>query len=205
VVAYFQHAANEIYRGQEQIYGRQAAIAEDTEQRELRAYLEFRSDRLSVSGDGIHKTSAYFKITNDGQTPAYDVTILSCLVLHDYPLGAVMNMNVQIIPGGNAKVYLAPHSFTNSHATFDGNLTRDQIKDICEGDKYRLYLLGRVDYTDAFKIRRHLRFAGAFGGPEMKASVPELFEANPIKGPNGLIGSGEGDIFEYDPLNNFEY
>jgi hypothetical protein len=180
------------------VYLWQGSIASDTEQRSLRAYVSFKVDKLQISNDPTVPTVAYFTISNDGQTPAYNLSYQLMFGLHKYPLDGVQNWADSIPEGTPIGTYLGPHASTEGHMAMSGTLSQEQIRQL-SGNETRLFLGGTITYADAFQVARHLRVAGFFGGSEMK--TPDLSIQ-----PNGLYtGATEGQDFEYDPKNNFEF
>jgi hypothetical protein len=187
VLAVLQYKSNRIYK-------EQAAIAKDTEQRELRAYLHVNPTRMGVNITGItsHPTEVAFDVINDGQTPAHDVTVRSALVLAPYP--ATFTFDKSSDDRQTRKEYIAAHCSEQSSAKLRGQLSTEQTKQITK-DTLRIYLVGDVQYSDIFNITRHLRFGFSLPGSAVESMIQVgIFPTGPISGQ-----------FEYEPSYNYEY
>ena len=192
-VAKYQHAANKIYRGQETIYQEQAAIASDTEQRELRAYLHASVATVQISGSPSIPTEVRFTVTNDGQTPAHALSIRSALIFDTYPLTDTVVLKHPDKEPPEAKAYLASRSSMDGIAVFAGTITKNQAMEMAANTN-RLYLFGDIAYDDIFNIERHIRFGFSFGGTPAKSALAAKHFP--------LTMTGD---FEWEPHNNYEY
>ena len=187
------------YQDMNRIYQTQADIAQDTEQRELRAYINVTITNLYLATTPNDRNRVDFTVTNDGQTPAHNLSAVSILNIYEYPLRTILT----ILP--NPKSYTSSKFYVPSHATiqescqFNGPFSKDQVNAICKSDQRRLYFFTDVQYTDAFEKIRHLRFCVSFQGAAIQA-IRDAAGNVPKAGPT--IGEGTN---ETEPNNNYEY
>jgi hypothetical protein len=142
---------------------------------QVRAYLSIEPQ---ISGDiEVGKIAkCTIKITNTGQSPAYDVIYLAGSFVDEHPwqerdIDIFTPVPGQIKPGTS----VAAGSYIEAEANTPSELTPDEVRSIMnEGDR-RLYMACIVFYNDVFKKVRHkTRFCG-FLEPV----------GDPIRHPNG--------------------
>jgi hypothetical protein len=134
----------------------QRLLAEDTAERQLRAYVSVES-----GGNGRQRKGYRFDfrpvLTNNGLTPAEDVQILSNVGLapiiipdgFDYSLGAGPNPSVTT---------MGPRQGRTHTAVFHRNLSIAEMRKIVKGE-WGFHVYGTVSYRDIFKNRRLTNFS----------------------------------------------
>jgi hypothetical protein len=186
VLAILQFKANKIYH-------EQASVAQDTEQRQLRAYLhvDATTGAISLTGTSTKPTQMDFAIVNDGQTPAHDVIIRRAIILAAHPANFRLDIptNDEKLPG-----YIPARGTQYSQATLEGKFSDEQIAQLTN-DTIRIYLVGEIEYSDVFNITRHFRFGISIPGDEIKSMVDK-----------GQFPTGEIKTkITYEPGYNYEY
>jgi hypothetical protein len=132
---------------------RQASIAEDTEERQLRAYLTI-SPKVLVVAVG-QKPVVYSDLNNSGQTPAYDIAVEAGVD----PMAAAPEPNWPTC----AAIYAGTRSrlFVGKSMEFDkpsvGPISQAQI-DAVQSGLGNIYFAGRFCYRDAFYKIQHTDF-----------------------------------------------
>lgn len=140
--------------------------AEDTAQRQLRAY-------LSITPAGLEKINPnemfHFRFTclNGGQTPAYSVRYNGILDIIEHPISE--NYPFPALP--RKLPYLAmvpPRTPIGGHLLATNKINKADIVEILtgkgEGEGKRLYIFGQIDYIDAFGKNHWTRFCYSFPG-----------------------------------------
>lgn len=147
---------------------KQREVAIDTERRQLRAYTsmdwypleDFEESKIPRAGA---------KVTILGQTPAYDLSLITHIAALPYPLKG----DVRNIPGpaveSVARTLLAPNQTASNKLGLTYAPNHDQFQ-IMNGAGYRIFVWGEVTYRDAFKIDRRTRFCWSF--PHAEAGKP---------------------------------
>jgi len=145
---------------------RQGAIAEDTEKRQLRAYVA-----VFIS-EGNHENTfqppatpaVHFDVRNSGITPAYETTHLSGVNMCDYPLPKNFNFTTPDPP--TPPTPMTVFSGVNNVGmtiTSKRRLTSDEYQGIANG-KRRVCFWGTVRYADAFNEIHFTNFCNYFYG-----------------------------------------
>jgi hypothetical protein len=135
--------------------GWQAWIAQDTEKRQLRAYVIVKSAEFARDNSGNLKFGRefpggkelliYYTVSNEGVTPAYDVFRQ---ITVEYPFANTLNFNVT---DGTAAYISKEHTFG---PIITRAYTPDEINDISKGGEGGAKLLvfaGRITYKDIFE------------------------------------------------------
>jgi hypothetical protein len=145
-------ATNKLWRAGET----QRNLAEDTAERQLRAYVSIES-----GGNGRQRRGGRFEfkpvITNNGLTPAEDVQILSRVGLvapiipstFDYALLPAPNPSVSTIGPRQSRVH---------NVIYHRILTIAERRRVVKGE-LAFHIYGTVSYTDVFKRRRLTNFS----------------------------------------------
>lgn len=128
-------------------------LAADTREQQLRAYVFIAEGHIEavMTDDGRRFITGHVAFKNHGQTPGYKFTTHATLRIeapsffpdHETEIGGAMSA---IGPNGGAQV----------DRVF-GPISNELFEEIRMGAK-RIFLWGRVDYVDAFKEARHLKF-----------------------------------------------
>jgi hypothetical protein len=147
----------------------QTIAAKNTAQRQLRAYLFLQTTDI-LEGSMLTPPSpartnfpfVHASIKNSGQTPAYE--IISWLQI---AITGPSNENTLVLPLPMQRVSannLGPASMFTKGLWFDRPLTAPEIADIATGAR-AIYAYGRIEYTDAFAVRRFTNFRLKYNGP----------------------------------------
>lgn len=132
--------------------------AEDTAQRQLRAYVTGVPEFM-FSFDEEHVPRARFRIHNSGLTPANDVRHRTDIIALPQPLMLGMTLPIPSGPFSPAFV-LFPHTdfFVTKQrdAVFD-HATISEIRN----NAARIYIYGEIEYVDAFGSKRSTMFCQA--------------------------------------------
>jgi hypothetical protein len=146
--------------------GYQSYISRDTENRQLRAYvnistIEFKAFRL---GEPI---SAEFKIRNFGQTPAYNVRHWASIWVQPYPFPG----HVPFAPdnGSHPSAPLSPSDDVKGVAIYDPVAGKPTILNQAAIDQFKsgtlaAYIVGTIAYDDVFGSHHVTRFCSYSGG-----------------------------------------
>jgi hypothetical protein len=132
--------------------------AENTAERQLRAYVYVRPTELNLTGElgGTIKLKANFRAINGGQTPARRVRIARIIQRLPYHLPPNTRFEEPVIQGPLSMLTLAsgPENFFEgtAEATLSGNIGELESK----GE--RIYVVGIVKYFDVFDIERVTEF-----------------------------------------------
>jgi hypothetical protein len=139
--------------------------AEDTAQRQLRAYISVNPSEISR----ITPTETFhfaFVLLNGGSTPAYSVGQVGELQLTEHPLPE--NFPFPNLPPERKSLTMVPPRIPSiGHLLATSKFTKDEIIEILTGAPEggrRLYIFGHVDYIDAFKKKHWTRFCFSFPG-----------------------------------------
>lgn len=154
----------------------QIAIAADTEHRQLRAYVfaEFVGFGNLTPATPI---DVLLHIRNIGQTPAYNAKSVSGINLLSYPLAPQSHFETTSGPPNSAVVYPSGYIVVTKRA--ERPYTNEEIAEIINGTAKRIYVAGKITYTDIFGVDQWTEFCIALGGPALipgvKQVTPDLF------------------------------
>ena len=127
-------------------------VAEDQERRYLRAYAYVSIAQMShftAKQDGAIQVA----IHTMGQTPAYQVKSWVVADILPYPLSPATDLDKQTDPAMESSVSVIATGSTNyMSAVIAGS--PDHYARAADATAFRLYVFGRVDYTDIF-LRQH--------------------------------------------------
>jgi hypothetical protein len=133
-----------------------AFTSRKTAKQQLRAYVAVRAE--SVSGFGQDTPIGIrFRMTNHGQTPAYDVSHAAAIAILHHPLPPNFQFPAPLIP-------MASRFVLHPRASFDAAIVAStpfnavQIDMATKNEGFRIYLYGTVTYRDAFDERRETTF-----------------------------------------------
>jgi hypothetical protein len=137
--------------------------AELTAERQLRAYVIVTSKGLDEQGEAHERYVHQLEIRNTGQTPAYDVQIVSYTNSLAHPLPPEFHFPTYD-PNQNPSIMTLGAGLRAEQASF-----ADQVLDEAEmmriksaGSGRRLYCYGTVKYHDVFNRQRHTNFCHFF-------------------------------------------
>ena len=130
-------------------------ISQDTEKKQLRAYLAL--DNMQTSGSGT-VINVKFNVENFGQTPAKNCYISGNLAIMPFPLPS---NHVFPIPPTKFKQssIITPRATKPSTVDVHATVTPDEKKEIFStNSERRLYLFGVLNYQDIFNDYHFLKF-----------------------------------------------
>jgi hypothetical protein len=132
--------------------------AEDTAQRQLRAYIV--AGPTGIVFNDLLKDIIVVEITikNTGQTPAREVLVVSRTCVLPYPLEG--SFDFTLISGPDpSKSVLGKDQDILHESTADAVLTGDEMMRVTNPEGgFRVYTYGRVDYRDVFDHPQHTHF-----------------------------------------------
>lgn len=127
---------------------------EATAERQLRAYVLVSKPKLASFGEGS-KPEAIVPFKNFGQTPARKVTAWAGIMFAEAPLSPFPKVDA---PDALSRSTLGPGADLQvTHKEAEKALSRADFNKIVNGDAV-LYVLGRIDYLDAFDKPRFTSF-----------------------------------------------
>jgi hypothetical protein len=149
----------------------QGWVARDTEKRQLRAYVFLESVHVTdtkdkITGDDPNRgLSATIIFKNFGQTPAYNVWHLSSLKVADFPAPStvfVRDPAKRPIPMDT----LGPQGGTQSvvQPSEPDSASGAEGKQQLGSQSRAIYVFGKIDYEDAFGVKRCTRYRFMVGG-----------------------------------------
>jgi hypothetical protein len=145
-------ATNKLWRAGET----QRDLAEDTAERQLRAYVS-----VEAGGSGRQRKGYRFDfrpiVTNNGLTPAEDVQILISIGL--VPPLIPAGFNYELLPAPNpSKSTIGPRQGRASTVIYHRNLTISEMRKVVKGE-LAFHVYGMVSYRDVFKQNRRTNFS----------------------------------------------
>lgn len=145
---------------------RMTGVMQDTAERQLRAYISASPTLINLFNE-TRAAQAGFRIENHGQTPAQNLAISSNVAIFPYPLPP--NFQFPELKGpGESRAVVHPGSHGDGSAFAPAPFTRDQLELICKADQQRLYVFGRITYTDIFGKNRETRFCSGVTSDRMR-------------------------------------
>jgi hypothetical protein len=130
--------------------------AEDTAERQLRAYVHARFTEKTTHVVAGQKITCEMIIENSGQTPAYDVHSNTNICAADFPFSGLPPLTY--VPGAGSRNVIHPRQTFTTTAESDSVLSAEDLRSAMEGTTKRLYLYGEVRYRDIFGEARYTRF-----------------------------------------------
>lgn len=164
--------------GQYRQLRRSVNLAEETAERQLRAYITLKSSQIfGASIDGTIsdpprplaadcRPAAIMIFANTGQTPAYDVEMLGTIGLVNWPLN-IPDLAAFPIPKGRSKTIVGPGETREKWdipAPSFPILTEAHMIGLRQG-KFAIVVFGEVRYKNIFKKQCFLRYRYFTGGP----------------------------------------
>jgi hypothetical protein len=136
--------------------------ARDTSRRQLRAYVGIHGGvaRLVLIQENVMAVDASVDFKNWGQTPGYDFR--TAIHVDVQPVDAIPFTDYsEPIKGTKGQSIIGPDGTANTGRS--KIVTADELTAIGNGSK-TIFVWGRIDYTDAFKIPRHFIYRCAMSG-----------------------------------------
>lgn len=132
-----------------------AFTSRKTAQRQLRAYLAVRAERVYPFGPGI-PLGIRFRMTNHGQTPAYDVSHAADIAILPHPLPPDFKFPAQFPVA--SRFVLHPRASFDAGVAVPRPYTDVEIVQATTNNGFRICLYGIVMYRDAFNKDRETTF-----------------------------------------------
>lgn len=139
--------------------------ARKASERELRAYVMVKLKGASV--DPTKNGHAWVRVHNRGQTPAHDTCVFWAFHINsEKPDRAdIDQLNQQAKCPDDSALLIGP----GEHRAVQGQcnpFTTEEASAV-SADNARLYIVGRVEYVDAFDQKRTTRFCHVYSGPDL--------------------------------------
>jgi len=133
-------------------------LAKDTAQRQLRAYIVARATGISVDDILKDKIVVAITITNTGQTPAHQLSIVSRTRVMEYPLK--LPFNFTLITGADpSRGVLGADQTIESESSAERPLTGDEMMRVQDSEGgFRVYTYGTDKYRDVFGNAHYTNF-----------------------------------------------
>jgi hypothetical protein len=142
----------------------QLVTAQDTEQRQLRAYIF--ATPLDVLNFAPEKTPFWgVQINAIGSTPAYDVKAVTGLAALPFPnpdISAAFAKTLNGVPV--TKNIMFPGTPEIEHNALGFSLSPEQFTALQQSKAYRIYAFGRVTYRDGFGKSHFTEFCFSYNG-----------------------------------------
>jgi hypothetical protein len=153
---------------------RQAEIAEDTEHRQLRAYLYAGFSALTnLIGDKPPEVTVH--VRHGGETPAYRVMVTSHMARLAYPFSG----DITKVPTPTAVGRNMAFCFRECDLVMPlmfALLTGPEREEIQKGETKQLFVWGEATYADTFQVPHYLHFCVSFGGANITRNQYEYCE-----------------------------
>jgi hypothetical protein len=138
---------------------KQTTIAQDTAQRQLRAYVGVDMQGMNYGQQPDGKIVAFYKIFDYGQTPAKDMQIDGSIKILPSDLPNSYRPEYHHFNSAQPNIVIFPgHSFTGniiSETAYSPNEMKAAMA--FRGDQ-KIYLFLRITYKDVFNVERHTFF-----------------------------------------------
>jgi len=141
----------------------QLQTSRDAEIRQIRAYAfptplgikDFESGKAPTGGINVRTM---------GQTPAYKIRGEVGIGGRAYPLRPDEDFTIKTTGKIQNSAFITPTNTFSLKATADGILNQPTIDAINNGETFRLYIWGRVDYEDVFTEPHWFTFCYSYDG-----------------------------------------
>jgi hypothetical protein len=138
-------------------------ISEDTERRQLRAYV-FAIKATMKDFEHGKKPNVRITVRNTGQTPAYRMNIESAIVPREIPLKGPLPTPAQYV----ANFTLGPASEFYPILTASDFLVPELSAQVLR-DNAAYFVYGRINYIDAFGTKRYTDFKLIFDSENLRS------------------------------------
>jgi hypothetical protein len=151
-------------------------LSRTTAERQLRAYIVAGAKSVNINGpEDAVSVSMQIVIKNTGQTPAYDLTVVSKTELLKHPIK--MPFNFTLISGPDpSRAVLGAGETTESESKGEKPFNGDEMMIAAEPEAgARIYTWGSVTYCDVFGHQHYTNFCSSliFDGSEAIAHTSE--------------------------------
>lgn len=150
------------------IGGIQIEISRRNGNRQLRAYLYVSDFQLidaahtdSPGPDTINHPCILLQVANSGETPANDVFHHARLEVRPVAEESLLPI---LIPGNISRSYIARGGVITKTIWLGRQLAPQEVSGIQTGT-HAIYVMGRIDYRDAFKRKRYTTYRLRYVGP----------------------------------------
>jgi hypothetical protein len=150
----------------------QGWVARDVEKRQLRAYMIV--DPIGPKNFVANSApSVGVRVTARGQTPAYNVSVVSSIAVLPYPASEGRRSQEEAQPKETTKTILGQGQWVDSTPTLSYAPNNSQLDVIKASKDYRVYTWGKVNYTDAFDQDWKNRFCYSLDASDASATTFE--------------------------------
>lgn len=167
--------------------------ADDTAQRQLRAYVSVTPKEIISSGKEERFVQVTCALKNHGQTPAREIHYIFEFDIIPNPKPEGFVFSPPTIPI-HADSSLFPQADMSAWFNFNRLLTTEEFARV-EADTLRLHIWGKVFYRTAFGQQRHTEFNASVGGAVFIATIRAV--RRNLQGPGfnwtWEAGHGHGD------------
>jgi hypothetical protein len=91
--------------------------------------------------------------------------------LNQYPLPRIVGFVEPPHPSGMREMVVNAGATEKIEVTGQSSLTKDQVRQITDGSKIRLYVWGTIYYLDVFGVEHHTEVCEVLGGRKMKSGT----------------------------------
>lgn len=133
-------------------------LAEDTAQRQLRAYVLLDHDKIfeNLRFAVGERPTGMLRVKNFGLTPAHNLIVLRRTAIGPWPLPE--DTDFTITPTHEGSQITAPGSVTYWGFGSSGKVVSEEEFTDAKSGKRRFYIFGKILYTDAFKKSHYTNF-----------------------------------------------
>lgn len=141
----------------------QAWIAKDTAKRQLRAYVSVKPvGQFNLIPNVILEQLMVIK--NFGLSPAFNVREDSAIAVLPFPLTVNLNMGPPLHGTQTSKVTIFPTEEFPFTTISPDVLTEENIKEVLDGKRWRLYVIVKLTYDDIFRVNHFTHLCAMYGG-----------------------------------------
>jgi len=148
--------------------GYQALLTRDTARRQLRAYIVVKDNivtgMMQVNAEGSRKISIATVYTNKGQTPAYDVKIITKLKI--LTADEAEKFDFKLRPLADSSITTLGQDESANASVVMEVCPKPDFDEIWAANNKRLFIYGIIEYRDVFGKLRYTRLCDNF--------IPEL-------------------------------
>jgi len=145
----------------------------DAEQRQLRAYMSVEPLPMLSFGENTAPSSGAL-ITVKGQTPAYNVKLITQIAALPYPLSGDIRSTPSPPVGEVTNSMLSPSQSAHGRVALTYSPDPSQFAIIKASKTYRLFVWGEVQYEDAFKAKWLNRFCYSYSTSALNGAEFEM-------------------------------
>jgi hypothetical protein len=152
-------------------------IAEDTERRQLRAYVgPFRGGNATASLLPPNIGTVKINVRNYGQTPALKTQIESRIDMLAFPLPPGADFSVPVVVGKANPMTVFPGEDAGIIFRLKRPMSSEEIAKITDGTRWRIYAWGTIYYIDVFGSAHYTNICMTYFKPEGNTASSEPCE-----------------------------